>query len=202
MRREDCVTRPRAGWKLFVTRKLCHLLFAGIAALLILRTQSGPVVNWRAVAVGIVYGLALVAVDLTIRPRCFSSVSRDCRSRRIGSLTWGVIGCTCALVIGGSKLAAWAAVLLGVCDAVAGSASLLPTTTPLVFNRRKSVEGSLMGLVTCLVITALWAPNMQGVCMAIGACFAEGRCDTLDDNLAIPIVATSAGLLTTIIQRV
>ena len=193
--------RPRAGWQLFVVRKLCHLLFAGITAVLFLATRSGPTIDRNMVMVAGLYGLVLIVIDITIRPWYFTCVSRDSRPRLVGSLTWGVLGCSAAFFIGGPERAALAAVLLGVGDAAAGIGSCFLHPIPLPFNRRKSVQGSLISLVACLGVSAIWAPHLPGFSMAVGACLAESVSNTWDDNLAMPVTATIVGRVVSAISH-
>lgn len=174
-------------------RKTYHLLFAALtAALFLLHVRSGVV--WSAPFIALMFLAAtLLLADtvfrLKVRGRLFAGIFKGSEERKMSGITYGVWGVICAYLIGGSSVAAISAMLLGVTDGIPGFAGVYLGRYQLPYNRRKTVEGTISGLVVGLAVMLLWPGSRSlNLALAVVASIAESLPFPFDDNFVVPVV--------------
>lgn len=173
------------------TRKVCHLLLAGVVAWLFFIAAETRAL-WPIITLGTLGGI-LVMVDLLrpwLRTRFVAALFESEGRNRVGCLTYGVIGGVVTWIIAGPAVAALAMMLLGVVDGAASVVGRRYGRTPLPYQPRKTWEGSLAGLACGLAIMILWPmAKPTAVCILLAVSLIESATDGMIDNFLSPVVA-------------
>lgn len=189
-----------AGW---LMRKTCHLLLSAISSGLLLfharaaQTWSPPFITLMVLGAVLVRGDA--ALGLILPAEHVNRLFKSSENKRPHGITFGVCGVIGAYLIGGAQIAAAATMLLGITDCVAGLVGVYFGRHGLPYNRKKSIEGTVAGLLAGLGLMWFWPETrFLGVAMAITTSTFESLPLRIDDNLVCPI---SAAVVAVVYQR-
>lgn len=189
--------RACAGW---LTRKLCHLLFATLSSvLLLLHARTGQA--WSIpFGVLMVLGVVLVRGDVVlgwIMPAAqLARLFKSSEDKRPHGITYGVVGVVGAYLIGGAQIAAAATILLGITDFFAGLVGVYCGRHTLPYNRKKSWEGTLAGLAAGIGLMWFWPEARPlGIIMATTTSAVESLPSLIDDNFTCPVSAATVAVM-------